>query len=76
MSSTGTEFKFWYALSLGLQLGFMIAVPIGGFILLGYWVDNHFLTHPVFILLGIVLGFSITAYEVYQWLLPLIKEDK
>ena len=73
MSSIQTEFKFWYAVSLGLQLGFIVAAPIAGFILLGYQLDKHMSTHPIFLLTGIVIGFTITVYEVYEWLLPLIK---
>ena len=76
MSHANTEFKFWYAISLGLQLGFMIAVPIGGFIFLGYTADKCFGSHPLFILSGVIIGLFVTGYEVYQWLLPLIKNDE
>jgi F0F1-type ATP synthase assembly protein I len=77
MSVIQTEFKFWYAISLGLQLGFIVAAPIVGFIFFGLKVDSFFSTHPLFLLIGIGVGFAITVYEVYEWLLPLIKnEDK
>ena len=75
MGHANTEFKFWYAISLGLQLGFIIAVPIGGFIFLGYLADKHFYTHPFFVLSGVIVGLTVTGYEVYQWLIPLIKDN-
>jgi len=76
MPAQTTDFKLWYALSLGLQLGFIIVVPIAGFIFIGYKIDQHFSTHPLFLMLGIFVGLAITAYEVYEWLLPLVKNPE
>ena len=76
MTSIQTEFKFWYAVSLGLQLGFLVAAPIAGFLFIGLQIDKHFSTHPLFLLVGIIAGIGITGVEVYQWLLPLIKNEE
>jgi len=69
------ESKFFYALSLGLQLGFMIIVPIGGFIFLGVWLDGKFNSLPLFSIVAIILGITITAYEIYHMLIPLIEDQ-
>ena len=68
------EFKVFYALSLAWQLGFLIAVPIGGFLLLGHLADRIFKSQPLFLIIGAAVGLTITIYEVYHLLLLLIKE--
>ncbi len=67
-------FKTWYAISFAFQLGFLIIVPIGGFMLLGLWGDRSFQTTPLLLIAGLVVGIFITVYEVYHLLIPLIKE--
>lgn len=68
-------FKFSYALSIASQLGFIIASSILGFVLLGVWADTRFQTAPLFMLVGIFVGITITVYETYHLLLPLIITD-
>jgi F0F1-type ATP synthase assembly protein I len=70
------NFKTFYALSLAWQLGFIIAVPIGGFIFLGLWGDKSFGTAPVLLIVGIFTGIIVTIYEVYHLLIPLIKDKE
>jgi F0F1-type ATP synthase assembly protein I len=67
------NFKMFYALSLAWQLGFLIAIPIGGFLLLGFGADKIFGTQPLLLIAGAIIGVVITIYEVYHLLLPLIK---
>lgn len=69
-------FKTFYALSLAWQLGFLIAVPIGGFLILGFWLDKKFNTSPLSLIIGVILGIVITIYEVYHLLVPLIKNNQ
>lgn len=68
--------RFFYALSLVLQLGFSMALPlvvgIGG----GVWLDQKFNTSPRLTLLGIVLGLIVSGYSFYYEVLPLITKDK
>ena len=68
------RFKVLYALSLAWQMGFLIAVPIAGFILLGLFLDNLFFSLPLFVIIGAILGISLTFYELYHWLLPFLEE--
>lgn len=74
MSVEGSNFKTWYALSIAFQLGFLIAAPILGFILLGLWLDKTLASFPLFLIIGIIVGMVITFYEVYHFLIPLIKK--
>lgn len=76
MPSNKKGFKIFYALSIAWQLGFIIAVPIGGFMLLGLWGDNVLGTRPFLLVVSLFIGFIITAYEIYHMFYPLIKEDE
>jgi len=67
------SFKTFYAISFAWQLGFLIIFPIAGFIALGLWLDAIFQTPPFLLLLGVIAGLTITGYEVYHSLIPLIK---
>jgi len=70
------NFKVLYALSLAWQLGFLIAVPFAVFLWLGILADKALGTRPLFLILGLFAAIAITAYEVYHWLIPLIKKQK
>jgi len=74
--SQQSNVKIFYALSFAWQLGFLIAVPIGGFVVLGIFGDHFFKTQPLFLLLGIIIGCIITSYEVYHLLMPLIQNNE
>jgi len=69
------NFKTFYALSLAWQLGFLIAMPIGGFMFLGFLADNFLKTSPLLLIVGLFTGLAITVYEVYHLFIPLIKND-
>lgn len=73
-TSQKSNFKIFYAVSLAWQLGFLVAIPLGGFILLGLWGDTFFDTRPLLLIMGVVVGSLITGYEVYHLLLPVIKD--
>lgn len=74
MGSKGDGFKTFYALSFAWQLGFLIAIPIGGFLFLGFLADKLLGTKPLFLMIGLVVGVIVTVYEVYHLLWPLIKD--
>jgi len=63
--------KIWYALSFAFELGFIIAIPIGGFTLAGLWADNTFHTSPWLLFAGIIFGLIITIAGVYNLLRPI-----
>lgn len=74
--SKKNNFKTFYALSMAWQLGFLIAIPIGGFIFLGILGDEFFKTQPILLLLSLLIGISITIYEVYHSITPLINDKE
>lgn len=67
--------KFVYAVSLAAQLGFLIVAPLTGFIWLGVFIDRFGKTAPLFTLTGLALGLTVTGYETYEMLRPLISAD-
>jgi F0F1-type ATP synthase assembly protein I len=71
------NFKILYALSFAWQLGFLIAAPLALMIILGLWLDKVLNTGPLLVILGVLAGLVVTAYEVYNMLTPLIhKQNK
>jgi len=56
----------WGPLALMGQLGFTIAVPIALLAILGSYLDGWFLTRPLFILLGLLLGLISGIYGAYR----------
>ncbi len=70
------NFKTFYALSLAWQLGFLIAIPIAGFMFLGFLADEFLGVSPLFLIAGLIIGAGVTVYEIYHLLAPLIKKNK
>jgi F0F1-type ATP synthase assembly protein I len=69
------NFETFYALSLACQLGFLIVVPIVGFLALGFWGDRFFGVQPFFLILGLLVGIITTVYETYHLIVPLIRNE-
>ena len=70
------NFSVFYAVSIAWQLGFLIAIPLALFIFLGHLADVFFKTSPLMIFVGLIVGAIITIYEVYNLLIPIIKNKK
>jgi len=66
--------KLIYALSLGTQLGFLIALPLISFLILGLFLDKKFNTFPFFLILGIIFGIMNVFIETYYFLLPFLEK--
>lgn len=73
MEIENVQVRTYMAVSVALQLGFMVVVPLGGFILLGYSLDKWLGSSPVILLVGVVTGFVVTAIAVYDLIKPLIE---
>jgi F0F1-type ATP synthase assembly protein I len=65
--------KAWYAVSVAFQLGFLIVFQIGGFMLLGYYIDRYFKTMPYGVITGMIVGVIMAVIETYQLIIPLIR---
>ncbi len=66
--------KSLYAVSLGLELGLIIAVPLIIFLLLGIFLDRKFGTLPLFLILGLLLNMVVTVMGVKNLLLPFLEK--
>lgn len=53
----------WLAL---LNLGWIFLATLGITVFGGLWLDKRFGTAPVFILIGVLLGFAASGYYFYQ----------
>lgn len=62
------------AIYLGLELGFLIAIPLVVFTLLGVWMDNNFQTLPLFLIIFILLGLIVTMINVKKIIVPIINK--
>ncbi len=76
MSQKKNNFKTFYALSIAWQLGFLVAIPIGISLFLGIWIDKFLGTTPLFLLLSLLIGVTVTIYDIYHALEPFIKKNK
>lgn len=75
--------NIWYAVGMGTQLGFLIAMPIVICLIIGVAIDKKFHTTPLYILIFLALGVILTIADVYKVILPFLekrssknKEDK
>ena len=66
--------KIFYALSLGMELGFLIAIPLVVFLLLGLFLDRKFRTFPIFLICGIITGLGATFLDIYYLVLPFLEK--
>ena len=66
--------KIFYAVSLGLELGFLIVVPLIFFLLLGLYFDRRFNTLPIFLLIAIIASLVATIFEVRHLILPFLEK--
>lgn len=69
------NFAIFYAISLAWQLGFVIIVPIGGFLFLGFLADKFLKTKPLFLIIFLLIGIIVTIYETYCLFIPLVKKN-
>lgn len=51
-------------LDFAMELGYTIAVPVVILAIGGAYLDKHFHTSPLFLLLGVLLAFTISAIAV------------
>jgi len=63
-----------YALGLGTQFGLMVALTLAAFLLGGVYLDKFLGTKPVFMILGIIMGFAGAGMEVCHVILPFLEK--
>ncbi|PKL72474.1 hypothetical protein CVV26_01450 [Candidatus Kuenenbacteria bacterium HGW-Kuenenbacteria-1] len=65
--------NFLTTLSLAWELGYLIALPLIFFALVGHFLDKYFFTSPWLFLFGILLAIIISVYIVYKKTIKVIK---
>ncbi len=63
-------------LGLALQMGYLIAIPLVVFALLGRFVDSALGSSPLFFLIGIFLGIVGSTILAYKKTTALLKETE
>jgi F0F1-type ATP synthase assembly protein I len=65
--------KKWGMVNLATEFGFIIALPLVVFALIGKWLDHKFGTYPWLTLAGIVLAITLTSIWMTKRLKGYIK---
>lgn len=66
--------NIFQAVSLGLELGFLIAVPLALFLFLGVYSDKKINTFPVFTIIAVILSFAVMILELKFLILPFMEK--
>ncbi|MDO8663541.1 MAG: AtpZ/AtpI family protein [Candidatus Wildermuthbacteria bacterium] len=66
--------KIFYAVSLGLEIGFAIALPMVLFLAAGIFLDKKLDTFPIFLISFLVLSFAAAIFEVRYLILPFLEK--
>ena len=68
--ATSSHSKFLYAVSLALQLGFLIALPLTGFLLIGIFLDRKLNSSPLFLILSLIFAFVFLFFDCLLYTSP------
>ena len=61
-----SRIELFSAWALASELGFIVAIPIVIFALLGRFADTYFNTSPWLLLLGVIVSIAISTTLVYK----------
>ncbi|MBG7617150.1 MAG: AtpZ/AtpI family protein [Chloroflexi bacterium] len=67
--------KRWYP---GLQLlgvGWYVSISIILGVLAGRWFDNKLDSEPLLLIIGLILGITLSVYGVYRMIPMIVKSD-
>jgi F0F1-type ATP synthase assembly protein I len=68
--------NFFYAIFLAMQLGFLIAIPLVGFLLAGFFLDKRLRSYPFFLILSVIFSFLFLFFEIRHFLLPFLEKRR
>lgn len=74
MDNNSSKNKILYTVSLGLELGFLIALPLVLLLIFGLFLDRKLKTTPLFLIIFVISGFVITFFNVYYLILPFLEK--
>lgn len=58
--------KIYYIIAIGGQITILLVGPVVFFLFLGFWLDSFFYTTPLFIILGVIVGFIGSILNVFR----------
>ena len=64
----------WYAVALGLELGFLIAIPLVACVGLGLLIDRKLSSFPAALIISIFFGIILTVADVYYVVFPFLEK--
>ncbi len=56
-----------------LEVGWFVGIAIVAGVLGGIWLDNKVGTRPLFVIIGLILGFATAVYGAVRMIVPLLK---
>ncbi|MFH1180859.1 MAG: AtpZ/AtpI family protein [bacterium] len=74
MDNNNQKAKVFYAVSLGLELGFLIAVPLVVFLAAGVFLDRIIGVAPVFLITFVIASLIGIFFEVRYLILPFLEK--
>ncbi len=69
-----TRSATWQALALVGELGYLIALPLVAFAILGRWIDRHYQVSPWGLLGGVVVSIVLTTILLIRKFTSLLKD--
>lgn len=63
-----------YVLTMGSELGFLIALPLIVCILIGVMIDRKLDTFPLWLLVMVFVGIALTVVNVYKIVIPFLEK--
>lgn len=66
----------WQSISIAMQLGYTIALPLVIFAITGRLLDKHYNSSPIFLLTGIVLSLIISSILAFIKIRRIISETE
>jgi F0F1-type ATP synthase assembly protein I len=73
-SKKSLTFSFFYAISMGMTLGLLVAMPLIAFLLAGLFIDKKFNTLPFFLIIFILLSFAVVGIGIKNLVLPFLEK--
>lgn len=74
MANNWQRSKIFYAISLGLEMGFLVAIPLVVFLFVGALLDKKFQTTPLFLAVSVILSFVVMLLELRFFILPFVEK--
>ena len=68
--------KLFYSISLAIQMGLIIAIPLTLILFLGIYLDKRFNTLPFLTILFTILALIFVYFELKILLFPFFKKEK